>query len=238
MADKPTLSLLEAVRSQLTVDSDSDSSQSTAIKVTLKETPKTPNAHVSTFVNTFVNTPLDRSVSSTSSMVILENTNDHEPFPDFDEKLAEEHEELERAFSEAVMAAIQNEIRTKDVDPAINAPPGQPEIKRLAMDRIKDLLSNPDLRESTRKRFIVLTNMVIRLDLVLFRRSEQFLGKQDTADAMEVATEMLKFFTWVDNMLRDLVAVAENIFGMMGILVEEDCSVVQKYQHMSTVAAA
>lgn len=223
--DKP-VSLLEAVRSQLIMDSDSDSSQSTAVKVTLSET-KTPP----------MSTPLDQSVSTDPSMVLVENTNDREPFPDFDEELSEEHKESDRAYEEAITVAIHENIRSREIDPAIITPSGQPETKRATLNRIKDLLSEPHLRMATRKRFIALTNMVIRLDHVLFRRNEEFLGTQDTADAAAIAKPMLDYLRWVDHMLTDLLAVAENVFGIMGFLAEEDVPIIHKYRHMAIVAA-
>jgi hypothetical protein len=226
--DKP-LSLLDAVRSQLIMDSDSDSSQSTAVKAILTET-KTPTTPP-------MSTPLDQNVSTNPSMVLVENTNDREPFPDFDQELSDEHKECDRAYDEAITAAVQENIRNREIDPAIIAPPGQPESKRAALNRIKDLLSEPHLRMNTRKRFIALTNMAIRLDHVIFRRSETFMGDRDTADAAAIVKPMLDYLRWVDLMLRDLLAVADNVFGIMGFLAEEDVPAVRKYRHMAIVAA-
>ncbi|KAF3391265.1 hypothetical protein F1880_007512 [Penicillium rolfsii] len=223
--DKP-LSLLDAVRSQLVMDSDSDSSQSTAVKVTLTEN-KTPP----------MSTPLDQSVSTNPSLVLVENTNDREPFPDFDQEVSEQHRECDRAHEEAIAAAVQENIRSREIDPAIVTPLGQPVAKRATLNCIKDLLSEPHLRGTTRKRFIALTNMVIRLDHVLFRRSEKFLGAKDTADAAAIAKPMLDYWRWVDLMLTDLVAAAGNVFGIMGFLAEEDVPIIHKYRHMAIVAA-
>ncbi|KAJ5169202.1 uncharacterized protein N7482_004796 [Penicillium canariense] len=218
------LSLLDAVRAQLTIDSDSDSSQTTTIRISKKKPPD--------------KTPLDQSVSTNPSIILIESTNDHEPFPDFDENLSEALSECEHAYNQAVTAAMQAGIRIREVEPAIVAPPGQPETKRVALDRLKELLSNPQLRLSTRKRFIALTNMIIRLDHVLFRRSEKFLGPQDTAEATEIATVMLSYLHWVDNMLQDLVDTAEHIFEVLGLLMDEEVSVVVRYRRMACVAAA
>lgn len=227
--DQP-LSLLDAVRTQLTLDSDSESSQSTAVNITHKDathenTKKTP-----------ANTPLDQSISTNPSIVLIENTNDHEPFPDFDEQMCEAHRDIEEKWQNAFAKAAQEEIRTYEIDPAIKTPPGQPETKRAVLDNIKDVLSNPRLSMSTCKRFIALTNMVIQLDHILFRRSDVFMGPDETADAAEIVKQMLHWLTWADNMLQDLVAIADNVFGIMGYLAEEDVSVVHKYRHMATVA--
>jgi hypothetical protein len=78
--------------------------------------------------------------------------------------------------------------------------------------------------------------MVIQLDHILFRRSDVFMGPDETADAAEIVKQMLHWLTWADNMLQDLVAIADNVFGIMGYLAEEDVSVVHKYRHMATVA--
>jgi hypothetical protein len=220
------LSLLDAVRSQLIIDSDSDSSQSTAVMITLTEA-KTPP----------MSTPLDQSVSTNPSMVLVENTNDREPFPDFDEELSEEHKESDRAYEAAITAAIHEGIRNREIDPAIITPIGQPETKRATLNRMKDLLSEPHLRIATRKRFVALTNMIIRLDHVLFRRSEAFLDTSDTADAAAIVKPMLDYLRWVDHMLTDLLAVADNVFGIMGFLAEEDVPIIHKYRHMAIVAA-
>lgn len=228
MSDQPTLSLLEAVRTQLTVDSDSDDSEGTAVKVTLNEAPHTPN--------NLLNTPLDRSISSTSSIVNIEN--DHEPFPDFDEQLSEAYEERDLAITEAIRIAVQCDIRTSVVDPAITAPPNYSDAQHVALDRIKELMSSPDLRPTTRTRFIKLTKMMIRLEHVLFRQNEQFLAKQETAEATKIATEIFEYLAWVDDMVRDLLGVVENVFGILGFIVEEEFSEIQKYRRMSAVVAA
>jgi hypothetical protein len=228
MSDQATLSLLEAIRTQLTVDSDSDDSKGTAVKITLNEVPHTPS--------NLLNTPLDRSVSSTSSIVNIEN--DHEPFPDFDEQLSEAYEERDLAITEAIRVAVQDDIRTSVVDPAITAPPNHSEAQRVALDRIKELLSNPDLRPTTRTRFIKLTEMIIRLEHVLFRQSEQFLAKQETDEATKIASEIFEYLGWVDDMVRDLLGVVESVFGILGFIVEEEFSEIQKYRRMSAVVAA
>jgi hypothetical protein len=224
MSDQPTLSLLEAVRTQLTVDSDSDDSEGTTVKITLNEAPHTPS------------NPLDRSISSTSSIVNIEN--DHEPFPDFDEQLSEAYEERDLAITEAIRVAVQGDIRTSVVDPAITAPLNHSEAQRVALDRVKELLSNPDLRPTTRTRFIKLTKMMIRLEHVLFRQSEQFLAKQETVEATKIATEIFEYLAWVDDMVRDLLGVVENVFGILGFIVEEEFSEILKYRRMSAVVAA
>lgn len=225
MLDTKPLSLLDAVRSQLTIDSDSEGSQTTAVNITHKDTQPSPP-----------DSPLDQSTSTNSSLVLIKSPK--EPFPEYDEELAEVYERCDREYTEAITAAVQAAIRKKEIDPLIIAPPGQPEGKRVALERIKDLLANPQMRKTTRKRFVTLTNLVIRLDHVLFRRSEVFLGPRDTADAAAIVKQMLPYLQWADNMLRELVAVADNVFGIMGYLAEENCSVIHKYRHMSIVVAA
>ncbi|CEJ54860.1 hypothetical protein PMG11_01149 [Penicillium brasilianum] len=224
---KHPLSLLDAVRSQLTIDSDSEDSQSTVVNITHEDTRTDPT-----------DTPLDQSTSTNPSLVLIQSPNDREPFPDFDGELAEVYKECDREYTEAIIAAVHAQIRKKEIDPLIIAPPGQPEGKRVALERIRDLLATPQMRKTTRKRFVVLTNLIIRLDHVLFRRSEVFLGPRDTADAAAIVKQMLPYLQWADNMLRELVVVADNVFGIMGYLAEEDCSVIHKYRHMSIVAVA
>lgn len=228
MSGQPTLSLLEVVRTQLTIDSDSDEAEGTTVKVTLNEPTDTPG--------NLLNTPLDRSISSTSSIVNIEN--DHEPFPDFDEQLSEACEEHDLAITEAIRVAVQGDIRTSVVDAAITAPPNHTEAQRLALDRVKELLSSPDLRTTTRTGFIKRTKMMIRLEHVLFRQNEQFLARQETAEATKIATEIFEYLAWVDDMVRDLLGVVENVFGILGFIVEEEFSEIQKYRRMSAVIAA
>lgn len=228
MSDQPALSLLEAVRTHLTVDSDSDDSEGNAVKITLNEAPHTPSNPL--------NTPLDRSISSTSSIINIEN--DHEPFPDFDEQLSEAYEGRDIAITEAIRVAVQDDIRTSVVDPAIPPPPNHSEAQHVALDRIKELLSSPDLRPTTRDRFIELTKMMLRLEHVLFRQNEPFLAKQETAEATKIATEIFEYLAWVDDTVRDLLGVVDNVFGILGFIVEEEFSEIQKYRRMSAVIAA
>ncbi|KAJ5693427.1 hypothetical protein N7462_002850 [Penicillium macrosclerotiorum] len=224
------LSLLDAVRAQLTLDSDSDRSVSPVRKI-VSIPERRP-------VRPLDDNPLASSTSTSGSFVYIDSTNDHEPFPDFDETLSEAYHECEQAYNEAVAAAMQEEILAKEVEPGLVAPPGQPETKKRTLDRIKTVLSNPQLRSSTRKRFIALCNMVIRLDHVLFRRSESFLGPQDTADAQEITTEMLSYISWVDALLQQLVETAGRVSYMLALIEEEEDAVVVRYRQMASVVAA
>lgn len=271
------VSLLAAVRSQLSRDSDSESCPSpaaaslsdkpTATYDSANDSPtRTANENHATvyhqnseskaheeeclgFVGTVLtNIQSNDSTTPTSqtlnqSTILLEtsvSTNRTlEPFPEYNEtSSAPSYLEDEAAYKEAFAAAVQEEIRTHEVDPFIEDAPDQSEEKQQSLEDVKVCLSDPHLRPDTRQRFIALANMVIRLEHILFRRRADFLCPQETADAQQIAVVLLGYVAWADGMIRELLEASAGVGFVLGELMREDVSEIIRYRRMACVVSA
>lgn len=273
-----SISLLAAVRAQLSLDSDSESSPSPGA-VSLNDKPtttttiihdrtgeghatetrstyeskaheqspslsmgisKTSNRHPSDSQSTHTSHTLVESSFLSESATLLEGhpTNDHEAFPEYDEAGTPAYIEDEEAYKEAFVAAMQEKIRMQEVEPFIDDIPEQTENKQKAMEDMKDCLSDPHLHATTRERFIALTNMIIRLEHILFHRSDEFLRPQETTEAQQIAAVLLGYVAWADGMLTELLEATYPVRFVLGELMKEDVSEVIRYRRMACVVAA
>lgn len=187
-----------------------------------------------------------------------------EPFPDYFEceqdksHVDPQHEE---AYKFAISKVVQEVIRFQEVDANIlSLPPFMTETetptgtvesidcqtadhKRKVLAEMKQLLSIPRLRSETRKRFIALTNMVLRLNHVLFHRTDGnakiFLDPDDTRDAKALSETILVYLAWIDNMLQEHVQAASQVAYILGQIVQEnDVTVYVQYRRMAHVVVA
>lgn len=227
-------SLLAAVRAQLTVDSDSEDSSSPRHSHSDKIIHrKSLQDSLTSESQTLSENKATRSITFDSTI-----TSDNEPFPEYHESHPAGYSEDEQAYKELFAAVMQEEIRTQNVDPYIDATPDQAEAKQRALDGMKDLLSNPHLRRETRQRFIALTNMVICLEAVLFRSGDDFLAPKAVAEAQEIATVILTWIAWVDGLLQELVDTVGPVSHMLELLAREEVTEVVRYRRMACVVSA
>ncbi|KAJ5888964.1 hypothetical protein N7495_009005 [Penicillium taxi] len=163
------------------------------------------------------------------------------PFPEYkeeDETMKESEMQCSVEYSENFMAALTEDIRTNVVEPNVYVAVGQSDKKLNLLEDVKDHLAHPQLADSARGRFIALTNMVMRLQYILFKHTECFIHPVDVEDGMEIATTMMNYFTWVDNMLQDLVNTASNVSNVLAMLREEDVPPMVQYKRMVSVVSA
>jgi hypothetical protein len=191
-----------------------------------------------------------------------------EPFPQYHEcessdSIADhEHEE---AYSYAISRVVQEAIRFQEVDALlVSLPPFIPgalspdhtlgsvegvdfltvDHKHRTLDQMKQLLAIPRLRTETRRRFVGLTNVVLRLNYVLFHRVEGrvckiFLDAQDTTESQKLADTILVYLARLDDMLQESVRVASNVSYIMGqIAAEDDVTAYVRYRRMASVVVA
>ncbi|EPS27271.1 hypothetical protein PDE_02214 [Penicillium oxalicum 114-2] len=222
-------SLLASIRSHLHIGSESDSESSQSTTATVLESRTQPGSPT---------TPLEENILTPRSAALVQTADAIEPFPAFDEEVSEKQRQWQCAYHASVMAGTQAQIRRETINPAIIAPADQPENKQVALNRVKEHLSNPHLCWSTRARFIALTNLVIRLDHILFRSNGEFLNSAAVADAAVVVAVILRYFIWMNGMLHGLVAAADHVFGALHPLSAEDMPVIFKYRQMAQVASA
>lgn len=166
-------------------------------------------------------------------------TDDTEPFPDYDEADLAAYIADEIAYREAFKAAVHEQIRTEKVDLFIEDADSQPdEVKAQTMETMKVYLSDPHLHASTRERFISLTNMVVRLERVLFRPDEEFLSPFMTARAQEMAIVLLGYAAWAEGVVTELLEVTKSVRYVLGQIVMENVCEVVRYRNMACVVSA
>lgn len=241
--DAAPSSLLAAVRTQLAMDS-SDSDRS------LTSSPAAPDTKPA------VPAPTEEPAT--------------EPFPAYyecespDSIVDTQHED---AYNYAISKVVQEVIKFQEVDAQlVSLPPfvvgaASPDLalgsvegvdcltvdhKHRTLNQMKQLLSMPRLRTQTRRRFVALTNIVLRLNYVLFHRVDGnvckvFLGAQDTTDAQKLANTVLVYLAWLDDMLQESVQVATNVFYILGHIAaaeDDDETVYVRYRRMAAVVIA
>lgn len=81
--------------------------------------------------------------------------------------------------------------------------------KLTALEGLARLLIQPDLKPSTQKRFMSITNMAVRMEYLLFSQhgpdTEMKLTERDVWELNVMASEMVRYLTSVDDKLRGLV---------------------------------
>ncbi|KAJ5722806.1 hypothetical protein N7488_000841 [Penicillium malachiteum] len=212
-------SLLEAVRSHLTLGSDSESSTSTPVAATPVPSP--------------IRAPLRAGNATREEEVqalLALRRELLEPFPDYEDISPVDHE-FEITYLHAFHIAMQQSIRAGVVDYCINEPPGLSEQKIRTLGAIKEALSNPQLPSLTRQRFIALVNMTIRLDDALFSGRE-FLNERATSAAQRFATVILSYTNWAEAIVKNVYEISINVHDMLNVIANENVPEMVRYQRM------
>ncbi|KAJ5728090.1 hypothetical protein N7493_004420 [Penicillium malachiteum] len=212
-------SLLEAVRSHLTIGSDSECSTSTSAVASPAPSPHRapPQAGNATGEEEVqARLALRRELS--------------EPFPDYEDISSVDHT-FEISYLHAFHLAVQVSLRAGVVDPGIHEPPGLSEQKIRTLDAIKEALANPQLPSLTRQRFIALINMTIRLDDALFSDRE-FLNARATKNAQRFATIILSYTNWAEAIVKNVYEISINVHDMLNVIANENIPEMVRYQRM------
>jgi hypothetical protein len=177
------------------------------------------------------------SDSGSDTTITLRN----EPFPDFDAELCVPNpNRYEAEWAHAFTKAVQDDIRTRSVDPFIiphNA--GEPFTRsNILLEDIKDLLAEPHMRETTRQQFLVMINHTLHLHQVIFHHSDQFLDTTETAEAKILAEHILSYMGWMDAKLLDQVSAAEQVAVVLDQVCKEKTEIYERYVRMTTVVSA
>jgi hypothetical protein len=177
MADPPPLSLYDLIREHLRYDSDSGPSTPRhpmqlmyadlpdEIYYPLPEARLSPNSSGTTTSNDGPVAGNSTASVNRGPFCVVPQT--AEPFPTFNEEESATHAAMEESFQAAFTAAARTKTRSI-IEPAIQAPAALNFAKGETLEGMKDLLSNQQLSESARKRFMALTNMILSRDRVLF----------------------------------------------------------------------
>ena len=85
---------------------------------------------------------------------------------------------------------------------------------------MRSLLTSSNLRDHPKDCFYDLSNMVIRLEVVLFRSEnvspQEFLSAEDTYEIRLIASSITRYLSVVDNRLKDLLFVATRVHYILG----------------------
>ncbi|CAI7649568.1 unnamed protein product [Penicillium manginii] len=176
MADPPPLSLYDLIREHLRYDSDSGPSTPRhpmqlmyadlpdEIYYPLPEARLSPNSSGTTTSNDGPVAGNSTASVNRGPFCVVPQT--AEPFPTFNEEESATHAAMEESFQAAFTAAARTKTRSI-IEPAIQAPAALNFAKGETLEGMKDLLSNQQLSESARKRFMALTNMILSRDRYL-----------------------------------------------------------------------
>lgn len=137
------------------------------------------------------------------------------------------------------MAAMHEHIRTEQVNPFVVDVEsfGLSDVKIHSMETLKEYLSHPHLHAATRGRFISLTNMIIRLERMLFHQVEEFLSPEVTRTAQEIAVVLLGYAAWVNGLMEELLVVTKRVRFVLGKMMEEKVAEVLRYRIMACVVS-
>ncbi|KAJ5810805.1 hypothetical protein N7447_010321 [Penicillium robsamsonii] len=211
MDDPPPGSRLAVVRSQIAIDSDSRSDES-------------------------------RSTTSTNDTA---NT-DTEPFPEYDESECEmlgsslaAEKPLEEAWISALGRATQQEIRMLHVDPNIvpycKSEPSQR--SQVVLGKLQDLLSEPQLGPEIREQFIAIINATLKVNLVIFHQSPEFLGLREMKDARRPLDTIIKHVQFIEDMLKWQLQTAEKVSYVLEDVSMEPILPYERLRKMATMVA-
>lgn len=116
--------------------------------------------------------------------------------------------------------------------------------KITTLQDITVLLERNDLKETTRQRFTALTNLIIRMEFLLFRQNgpgpnqdELTLNDADLWELNTMTKEMIKFLSTVENQLQSLVEDCVRVaYILCEVKGEPYVTAWTKYKQMSRVA--
>ncbi|KAJ5321983.1 hypothetical protein MYU51_002677 [Penicillium brevicompactum] len=172
--------------------------------------------------------------------------NDKEPFPDYNEAdcdnlasevAAEKHND--EAWNLALGRAVRDEIREIQVDPNIIPYDDKltTERSQSALTRMKEILSQPQMRMKTRDQFLTLSNMTLEVNLIIFHHSSEFLAPNEISKAKALTETILTHFAWMDTMLADLCQTVNYTVSVLGQIENEDLDVYTKLCQMARIVA-
>lgn len=143
----------------------------------------------------------------------------------------------QEAFKDAFIANMRDAAFPEGSEPQlVSTVSGGP--KKKLLDNMKAALADPNLRVTTRHRFIELTNSAIYLDNTLFRPDVEFLSPSATAEGQEILGGMLRYLGLIHNMLFELLEDAGHVDYMLGLLLEEEVTPETRYKRMVCVIQA
>lgn len=193
-----------------------------------------------------------------------------EPFPEYYESCEANSQVVdktqEEAYNYAISKVIEEVIRFREVDSSIAALPTPPDSqiicakedrkegdgseriptsreanKLISFQDLTQLLIDPGLKPSTQQRFMGLTNMVIRMEFLLFRKDGlkppgPSLTNRDLLELNIMASEIMRYLSTVDHKLRELVDIGRRVaFILSEIAKERHISTWIRYRRMTQV---
>ncbi|CAG8019065.1 unnamed protein product [Penicillium olsonii] len=186
---------------------------------------------------------LSSSPESSSPPKCTPPFSDKEPFPDYDEAECDEFSvtaaENAEAWAYALGKAVRSEIRQHQIDPNIipHVQTDPSERSQAVLERMKELLSDPHMRQQTRRQFITLSNITLQVNQVIFHQSPEFLAPVETSDAKLLTETILVHIAWMDNMLSEQCHSVNYTASVLSQIEQSDVSAYEKLREMANVVA-
>ncbi|KAJ5095037.1 hypothetical protein N7532_007328 [Penicillium argentinense] len=102
-----------------------------------------------------------------------------------------------------------------------------------SFDQLRQDLAEPMLRDSTRRLFEELTDMILRVERKLFSGPGEFLDNESTLDVLEFAQRMQAFFSSAASLTEELVNVSERVSCMMAVITRDCPDAMWRFQWMT-----
>ncbi|OJJ47078.1 hypothetical protein ASPZODRAFT_166327 [Penicilliopsis zonata CBS 506.65] len=151
------------------------------------------------------------------------------------------------ATETATTRGSQNQTPSPDIEEEIDSPSWLYNSIRAShlhvlLDEVRFLLANPRLKLPIRRRFTAMTNMVIRMNYIIFQQETRvpirfFLAEEkDLSEIKILATEIIKYLAIIDLQLQEQVDVAVRVrYILSEIEKDNDISAYTRYQRMAQV---
>lgn len=191
-----------------------------------------------------IDTSSEESVSTTQSNP--DSKADTEPFPEYDESACDTvasfiaaEKPHEEAWIYACGKFAQEQIRLHEVDPNIipYIPSDPSQRSQIVLEKLQDLLAEPQMRPVTRQQFITLLNTTLNLNHIIFHQNVEFLAPKEISDAKAVAEQILTDLTWMDKLLKEQLQTTNKIAAALHQISRGDLSVFDQFRKMASLVS-
>ncbi|KAJ5787015.1 hypothetical protein N7457_002005 [Penicillium paradoxum] len=193
-----------------------------------------------------VRSQLAIDIDAEKSTCIAASSPETEAFPQYDEAACDDvasfiaaEKPKEEAWIYACGKFAQQQIRLNDVDPNIIpfVPSDPSDPSQVALEKLRNLLADPQMRDITRRQFITLLNTTLELNSVIFHQSAEFLAPKEVSDAKTISKKILTDLTWMDTLLKEQLQSTNRITAVLERISLQDISPFDKFRKMAALVA-
>jgi hypothetical protein len=122
-----------------------------------------------------------------------------------------------------------------NIIPYIHADPSHR--SQVVLEQFQNLLAEPQLRSATRRQFIKLLNHTLQLNQIIFHQSVEFLAPKETSDAKVVTEKILSRLAWMDDLLKEQLESTHNVADILERISMRQISVYEQLRAMANVVS-